>query len=254
MDKSEKIIRKVIKERQLLLFDSKVSYDDTVKVIGSKIRSILFSKRPVIIAIIGGAAAGKSTLSRSVTKMCDLNTVIISTDDFLIGTRDYRNLHFGNSSPLSKYDFELLRAKLDDLKLVGNNDQVHLPMYDDSTGAAVPTIGEKNPDVYKTKIVEGPINLIIIEGDFLPDCMLDILIYIHIPDNIRLENRIQRDLEKRGYLKSSDIKNNFNIRQEKQHYPYTIPVAVKADIILCGNKDEAGTEYIFDIYQKGIGK
>jgi len=254
MDKSGKTIRSVIKERRLLLFDSNVSYDDTVKVVGSKIKSILFSKCPVIVAIIGGAAAGKSTFSRSVTKMVNPNTVIISTDDFVIGTRDYRNLNFSDSSPLSKYDFDLLRAKLEDLKVVGSNEQVHLPMYDDSTGAAVPIIGEKNPDVYKSKIIEGPINLIIIEGDFLPDCALDILIYLHIPDEIRLENRVQRDLEKRGYLKSSDIKTNFNIRQKKQHFPYTLPVAMKADIILFGNKDEDGIMYIFDIYQEGNGQ
>jgi uridine kinase len=252
MEISDEIIRATIKKRRLLHIGSEVNYAGAVKFICSQIQNLPPYSSPSIIAIIGGAAAGKSTLSLEIKNTCYPQSIIISTDDFLIGTRDYRNLHFDKTSPLAKYDFQLLRTKIEGLKKLGQKDHISLPVYDDSTGSAIPVDNKVDSDLYRTRDVSGVVSLIVIEGDFLPECKLDLLIYLHMPDGIRLQNRIQRDMEKRGYIDSSEVEKNFMIRQQKQHLPYTLPVAEKANIILLGKKSIPENYCFFDLYQEEV--
>lgn len=252
MEVSDKFVQDIISKRQLLKVGSEVNYTSMVKFLCARIQGLSSSSSPSIIAIIGGAAAGKSTLSQEIKNRCYPQSIIISTDDFVIGTRDYRNLHFDNVNPLAKYNFRLLRKKIEELINLRPKDQATLPIYDDSTGAALPVGNEIDIAPFKTREVDGPVTLIIIEGDFLPECKYDLLIYLHIPDAIRLQNRIRRDMDKRGYMDTAEIEKNFMIRQHKQHLPYTLPIAQKANLILYGKKRATESYFLFDIYQEEV--
>ena len=60
----------------------------------------------------------------------------------------------------------------------------------------------------------------------------DYQIYLHVSDDVRLRNRIKRDLSERGSTIPAEITANFNLRQKLQHIPYTRTYACSADLLL----------------------
>jgi len=98
-----------------------------------------------------------------------------------------------------------------------------------------------------------PVSLLIIEGDFQPLEDPDLIIYLHVDDRIRLRNRIQRDMERRGATDVRAIVDNFNMRQQTQHLPYTLPVANAAHVLLCTEVVE-NESYRYDVLCNSLWK
>ena len=191
-----------------------------------------------VINIIGGAGSGKTTLANSFVEYLQ-NACRLSTDDYVIGDREYRRKYLEGSDPLKKYKPEALNEIISTIKNLKPNEVCPVPTYNDKTGEAV------DAKIYE-KVVK-PVKYIIIEGDFNFVQNPDLTIYLDVDDNTRLQNRIERDKRLRGEVDENAIIENFNLRQKLQHIPYTAPVKSIADIVISASKENPETKYCYEI-------
>lgn len=197
----------------------------------------------VVVSLVGGAASGKSTLSCKISEelaKSGTRTDTIGTDDFNRGNRTWRWEKFEGkleANPLEKYDFALLNAKIQQIK--DNKDPkitVAVPTYNQETGLAIDE-GEKN---YTHQV--GIVDVLIVEGDFHAVEDPDIVIYLHVPDTQRLQNRLGRDAAHRGG-EVQKTTTSFNFRHIAQHLPHTLPTAAKANYIITVDAKEGQRRY-----------
>ena len=232
--------------------------DEVLELLLQRIRKIA-KQGTKVISITGGAGSGKSTFARRLSyKMIDISVIVISTDDFVIGTRDYRIDKLEGKDPLIKYNFDLLKDTVKKIEQLKTGESITVPLYDERIGAGTPlnydsgAKPEATRDVYKLRRIIGPVDLLIVEGDFQPLGKTDYIIYLHVPDKFRLRNRINRDLKRRLGYSTESIQRNFELRQQLQHIPYTLPVASLADLILLVNVKtiKKNQLYRYDVYQR----
>jgi uridine kinase len=192
-----------------------------------------------IVTLVGGAASGKSTLARNIASGLGGGDTVC-TDDFALGDRAYRRRFkdLEGVDPLTKYDFDLLREKVEKVKSLRSGEYVCFPSYGSHLGTGIPIeydqvtgeITSINRETCARKI--GQVNFLIVEGDFQVLESPDYQIYLHVPDDVRLKNRIRRDLRERGLTTPGEITQSFNLRQKLQHLPYTLTNASTADMLL----------------------
>jgi uridine kinase len=198
-----------------------------------------------VISIVGGAASGKSTLAESIIvklAAAGVNADVLRTDDYTKGDRTWRWEHFEGKDvdPTGKYDFELMNKKVQDIKQIADADEtVAVPSYNQGTGLAVDE-GEAN---YTHRV--GKVSVLIIEGDFHPVDEPNLVVYLHVPDKQRLQNRVNRDVVERG---GDPVKttNSFNFRHTNQHLPHTLPTLVQADYAIVA--DTRDDQWLFGVY------
>ena len=207
--------------------------DEIIKLLVKDI-SALSGNDTKIVALIGGAASGKTTLTSQVVEQLrheGITADAIGTDDYVVGDRQYRRENFEGRDPRAKYDFSYMNALIQKIK--GNHDSdavVPVPTYNQLTGVAIAE-GEAN---FYHKIAT--IDALVVEGDFLEIDNPDLIIYLHVRDIARLQNRLTRDLQHRNETNQSKIEENFRQRQAVQHIPYTLPAASLANIIITGQR------------------
>jgi len=187
-----------------------------------------------VVSLVGGAGSGKTTLAKKMIERLP-ESDSISTDDYVIGTRLDRSKLEGKD-PILKYDFDLLRRNVDKIR---EGRPVLVPHYDDASGIAVAA------EEYSHRVPK--VKTLIVEGDFHPLRDADVVLYLHVSDEVRLQNRIKRDTRIRAATDEDGIKENFLLRQRIQHIPYTLPVARFADLIIEGIP---GEEYRYNLYQR----
>lgn len=141
-----------------------------------------------VISIVGGAGSGKTTLAHELIMFLG-DACTLSTDDYVIGNREFRRKNLEGKNPLKKYNPAVLNKNIATIKNLKANEVCFVPTYDDVTGEAV------DAKEYYKKISQ--VKYIVVEGDFDFVINPDVLIYFDVDDEIRLENRIQRDLAKR---------------------------------------------------------
>jgi uridine kinase len=178
---------------------------------------------------------------------------VIATDDFNKGDRAWRRKNYDDIAampgidpkevdPLKLKDFDLLNRKIREIKaLAGPNQTVAVPTYNPITGVAIDE-GEEN---YKHRI--GPVDVLFVEGDFHPVTDPDLVVFVHMPDEIRLQNRVGRDV----VVRAGDVAKtteSFNFRQKYQHTPVTLPLIEKADVVLDVSADDKAWHY--QVYTK----
>jgi uridine kinase len=201
-----------------------------------------------VVSVIGGPTAGKGTLVKACMKKleeAEMKSDTLATDDYCVGTREWRWTR-EKEDPLSLKDFALLNAHLEAIRNVDDDyEEVAVPTYDEETGLAIEA-GEEN---YKHKI--GRSDVIFVEGDFDAVERPDLLVYIDVPAEARMQARIARDLAKRGETDSEKIADSFRSRYEKQYLPYTLPAIERASLVLRVNPIPG--EWQYDIYQAKDG-
>lgn len=246
IDTSTRFIDSLIEHGALHLEKKDVLEEEVILMLVEKIKSLKKDEEALTVSLIGGAGAGKSTLADHLSQALSvehISTAVIGTDDYVIGTRqDRRELE--KVSSLKKYDFELLKRKIGEIRSMKSGEKVKVPTYDEATGLAV-AVGEEN---YTREI--GKVDVVIAEGDFRGMHESDCIVYVHVPDAIRLRNRIERDRQKRSEGDEQKITENFNHRQVSQHEPYTLPAAKKADVLLKVDTIENSQAYSYTIYTR----
>ena len=185
----------------------------------------------VIVGIAGGSASGKSSLATQVAealgpRLCN----VIALDRYY---RDHPQLTPAQSRQLD-YDHpnaietSLLLRNIRNL-LMGYD--VEIPNYDYSTHRRAPQV---------TPLKHTPI--IIIEGLFvLADARLrrtlDLKIFVHTPDDLRLLRRIKRDTTERGQS-LAEVLERYETRVRPGHERHVAPSRRHADLVWDQDKDD----------------
>ena len=148
------------------------------------------ARRPVMLAIAGDSAAGKTTLTRGIAETLgpDRATALCVDDYHRYDRAQRRDVPFTVLHP----DCNYIEVMEQHLQLLALGRPILKPVYDHSTGELVrPVLVEPRDFV----IVEGLLPL----HTKLARACFDITVYLDPPEEIRRKWKIRRDCAERGY-------------------------------------------------------
>jgi phosphoribulokinase len=148
-------------------------------------------RRPVMLAVAGDSAAGKTTVTSGVVEALGRDRCVsVSTDDYQRFDRmERQNKSFTPSHPDCCYIVILEQH----LQLLATGQPVLKPVYDHSTGRRVrPELVEPNDFV----IVHGVLPL----HSKLARACFDVTVFLDTPEGVRRDWKIKRDTAVRGYI------------------------------------------------------
>lgn len=192
-------------------------------------------RRPVMIAIAGDSAAGKTTLTAGLVDALGPERVTaICVDDYHRYDRvERKGLPFTALHPECNY-VEIIEQHL---QLMATGQPILKPVYDHSTGRLV-----------RPELIE-PREFVIVEGLLplhtkLSRACFDISIFLSPPEEIRRQWKVNRDTQKRGYVVDAVLR-ELDVR-EPESEAYIRPQAAFADIVvrfapIAGRDDPPGT-------------
>ncbi len=191
--------------------------------------------RPVMLAIAGDSAAGKTTLTRGIAAaLGPERTTVICVDDYHRYDRaERKNVPFTVLHPDCNY-IEIMEQHL---QLLAMGRPVLKPVYDHCDGRLIrPVLVEPGEFV----LVEG---LLPLHTKLLRACF-DITVYLDPPEEIRRAWKLQRDCAERGY--TPDQVERELARREPESAAYIRPQRQWADICvrfapIAGRSAEPGT-------------
>lgn len=187
-------------------------------------------KRPVIIAVAGGSASGKTTVVNKIIEGFDpCNVTVIKHDDYYKDQTEMtmeERFKVNYDHPFS-LDNDLMYTQVLDL-IRGN--KIIKPTYD----FAEHNRSEKTEEVEVTDIVilEG---ILIMEDKRIRD-LCDIKLFVEADDDLRFIRRLQRDMAERGRSLDSVV-NQYMETVKPMHYAFVKPTKRYADIIIPNDKD-----------------
>lgn len=148
------------------------------------------SSRPVMLAIAGDSAAGKTTLTQGLVEALGEHRITsLCVDDYHRYDRQERKgLPFTALHP----DCNYVQIMEQHLQLLAKGQPVLKPVYDHDTGLLA-----------RPQLVE-PTEFVIVEGLLplytkLSRACFDITVYLDPPENIRRDWKVKRDVANRGY-------------------------------------------------------
>lgn len=178
-------------------------------------------KRPVMLAIAGDSAAGKTTMTRGLVEaLGPERCVSLCTDDYHRYDREERKeLPFTALHP----DCNHLDIMEQHLQLLATGNPVLKPVYDHSTGELV-----------RPELVE-PAEFVIVEGLFplwskLSRACFDLTVFLDPPEEIRRGWKVARDTTKRGYTEEKVLAELE--RREEESAAYIRPQRQNADLVV----------------------
>ncbi len=177
--------------------------------------------RPVMIAIAGDSAAGKTTLTQGlVDALGDDRISAICVDDYHRYDREERKpLPFTALHP----DCNYVQIMEQHLQMLATGQPILKPVYDHSTGQLVrPELVEPREFV----IVEGLLPL----STKLARACFDVTVYLDPVEEIRREWKIARDTKKRGYDREQ-VEAEMN-KREPESAEFIHPQRTFADIVV----------------------
>jgi uridine kinase len=187
-------------------------------------------KKPFLIGITGGSGSGKTTFIRQLRDGLDGSLVsYLSMDDYYL-PRDQQKVDpqgvINFDRPKSIYRDEFVR----DLKKLCNGKTITRQEYVFNNELATPR-----------QIVVNPAPVIIVEGLFVFHYkelrkMLDLRIFLHAKDNLKVIRRIKRDQIERNYP-LDDVLYRYEHHVLPSYEKYVEPYISKADIIVNNNTD-----------------
>ncbi len=191
-----------------------------------------------IIAIAGGSGSGKTTLANKIKELFgEESCKIISQDNYYLDQsekfdHDGGTLNFDHPDML---EFSLLATHLNRLK---QKKSVKIPLYDFSTHSRKIETKKINPS--KIILVDG---ILILNSKELMN-LFDLKIFIDVPDKIRFERRMNRDINERGRTPEG-ILNQWENQVLPMHKKFVESSTHFANIILSGEGE-------FEEYAKNI--
>ncbi|HJT04382.1 MAG TPA: phosphoribulokinase [Pseudonocardiaceae bacterium] len=148
------------------------------------------SSRPVMLAIAGDSAAGKTTLTKGLVEALGAHRITsLCVDDYHRYDRQERKgLPFTALHP----DCNYVQIMEQHLQLLATGQPVLKPVYDHDTG-----------QLTRPELIE-PTEFVIVEGLLplhtrLAQACFDITVYLDPPEHIRRDWKVKRDTTKRGY-------------------------------------------------------
>jgi len=178
-----------------------------------------------VIGIAGGTGAGKTTVSRLVTRNLDDSVTRIPLDNYY---EDLSHLPFEerrgvNYDHPSAFEWDLLR---DHLETLSEGRSVEMPQYDFE-------VHNRKPE----RVTVEPTDVIVVEGilalyDENINEMLDLRLYVETDADVRILRRIRRDVLDRGrelegvidqYLSTVKPMHERFIEPSKKHADLIIP-------------------------------
>jgi phosphoribulokinase len=179
------------------------------------------SLRPILLAIVGDSAAGKSTLGDGIGALLgDKRVTVVTTDDYHKHNRvARRELRISALHPDCN-DLDLLGEHLD---LLASGEAVQKAPYNHATGD-FDAPREIRPSEFL--IVEGLLGL------YSPSLRAhyDVSVYLDTPEPLRHRWKISRDTEKRGY--SANQVHDLLERREEVSATYIRPQREHADMVV----------------------
>ncbi len=183
------------------------------------------SRPPLLIAVSGGSASGKSRIAAELAgHYAGLDAYVIPEDDYYVDAGnqpgfDARSFNF--DEPAAK-DHALLIADLDRLR---KGESIDAPLYDFTTHCRS----------RETRRCE-PAGVIILEGlHVLADPQLgkrfDLSIFVHACDATRLDRRIERDVAERGRT-AEFARHQFEQIVRPMHDRHVEPQREAADLVI----------------------
>lgn len=177
--------------------------------------------RPIMLAIAGDSAAGKTTLTRGLVEALGPDRCVsLCTDDYHRYDRaERRELPFTALHP----DCNHVEIMEQHLQLLATGSPVLKPVYDHSTGTLTrPELVEPAPVV----IVEGLLPL----HSKLSRACFDVTVYLDPPEEIRREWKVARDTGARGY--TADQVHAELDRREAESEAHIRPQRAQADVVV----------------------
>jgi phosphoribulokinase len=177
--------------------------------------------RPIMLAIAGDSAAGKTTITRGLVEaLGPERCVSLCTDDYHRYDRaERRELPFTALHP----DCNHLEILEQHLQLLATGAPILKPVYDHATGELV-----------RPELVE-PAPVVIVEGLFplhskLARACFDITVYLDPPEEVRRGWKVARDTGRRGYTTEQVLAEL--ARREEESAAYVRPQRSHADVVV----------------------
>lgn len=201
------------------------------------------SYRPYIVGISGGSASGKSSfLSQLFQRMPKHTVCIVSQDNYYVAKE------FQHVDENGKINFDLptsinRKAFYEDMLKLIRNEEVTVQEYTFN-----------NEERIAQTLIMKPAPIIILEGLFIFHYeeirqVLDLSIYIDAKDEVKLQRRLKRDAEERGYPEN-EVLYQWHNHVLPSYYKYLRPYRDDADLIVTNNSSfEKGLRVVLDHLQ-----
>ncbi len=182
-------------------------------------------KTSLVVGIAGGSASGKTAVTRSiVTALGDVETAIVPHDAYY---RDLRHLPLPERRQVNVDHPDSLETDLlvQDLHRLLAGDPVAIPLYDYATHLRLD----------ERRVIE-PAPVVIVEGILVLALerlrrLMDLKVYVHVPETERLARRLARDVERRGRTAES-VRADHEWRVQPMHREFVAPSRAYADVVI----------------------
>jgi phosphoribulokinase len=178
-------------------------------------------QRPVMIAIAGDSAAGKTTLTRGLVRALgpERSTAVCVDDYHRYDREERKGLPFTALHP----DCNYVDVTEQHLQLLATGHPILKPVYDHQTGKLT------RPELVTPKefvVVEGLLPL----HTKLECACFDVTVYLNPPEDVRREWKIRRDTGQRGYTREQVLTELE--RREPESETFVRPQRRHADIVV----------------------
>jgi uridine kinase len=187
------------------------------------------NQRPFIIGITGGSASGKTLFLNQLLKSFSKDEIcLISQDNYYRDRKDqevdaHGYINFDEPKSLDLHQYAL------DIQTIRSGMPFQKQEYTFN-----------NPDIVPQILTFEPKPIIVVEGLFvfyykeIAD-LLDLKVFIDAKRKLRLDRRIKRDANERGYGEREEVMYRWNNHVEPAFQKYVKPYRKSSDIVIPNN-------------------